>query len=117
MLKPSGGRWIYSELAHGNEYNDQDLYNNLVVDAAGDLWGTAQDAGGGCMGGGYVDAYIFKVVKDSDGWQYTTPLYSSNSMFPTSGALAVDRHGNLYGTTYTCGSPGYGTVWEFTPTP
>ena len=116
VLKPSGGRWTYSELAHGNQYNDQDIYNNLVVDAAGNVWGTAQDSGGGCMGGGYIDAYIFELVKAGDGWQGTIPLYSGNTMFPSSGTLAADSHGNLYGTTYTCGAPGYGTVWEFTPT-
>lgn len=115
MLKPSGGQWIYSELAHGDEYSNQDSYNNLVVDAAGNIWGTAEQWWGGCMGG-WNNAYIFELAKTSDGWQYSTPVYWDYTAFPTSGALALDRHGNIYGTTQYCGSHGDGTVWQFTPT-
>ena len=114
-LTPSVGNWVYTELQHGDEQGrGNDTFTNLALDAAGNLWGT----GGGRYGcaGSVSHGYIFKLVPEGDGWQYSTPVNWDNTEFPTDGALAIDAQGNLYGTTTDCGVHNAGTVWEFTPT-
>ncbi len=111
MLSPSNGKWVYTELRKGDQAKD--LFLNLIMDPAGNLWG----AGGGVYGcaGSYGHGYIFKLTRAS-GWQYSTPLvFQGNVTFPASGALALDKQGNLYGTTASCGKNNKGTVWQFTP--
>ena len=80
----------------------------LVIDAAGNVYGTTQN--GGRNGSGAV----FKVAPDFT----ETLLYSfasgSDGRYPRDG-LIMDANGNLYGTTYTGGSAGCGTVFEVTP--
>jgi uncharacterized repeat protein (TIGR03803 family) len=111
MLSPSNGNWVFTELHHGNQNLDgDDVYANMVFDAAGNLWGT----GGGVIGCINPDAfgYIFELARAGDGWQYSTPVYWDNTTFDTGGALALDAQGNLYGTTSDCGTHQHGTVWE-----
>jgi uncharacterized repeat protein (TIGR03803 family) len=112
MLSFSNGKWVYTELRHGDQPSD--LFLNLIMDTAGNLWG----AGGGVYGcaGSYGHGYIFKLTRASDGWQYSTPMvFQGNITFPAGGALALDAQGNLYGTTNSCGKYNQGTVWQFTP--
>src|SRR5215470_14390912 len=77
----------------------------LVFDAAGNLYGASANGGSsicefglGCgtifelspppvPGGAWTEQVIYSFKSDSDGW---SPL----------GQLAVDKNGNLYGTTY-----------------
>jgi uncharacterized repeat protein (TIGR03803 family) len=77
---------------------------SLVLDAAGNLYGTS---GGGAFGAGTV----FKL--DTAGKE--TLLYSFAG--PPDGAnpqasLVFDAAGNLYGTTYVGGTAGFGTVFK-----
>jgi uncharacterized repeat protein (TIGR03803 family) len=112
MLSPSNGKWVYTEIRKGDQ--PEDLFLNLIMDPAGNLWG----AGGGVYGcaGVYGHGYIFELTRVSDGWQYSTPLvFQGNVTFPASGALALDALGNLYGTTGSCGRYDKGTAWQFTP--
>jgi hypothetical protein len=112
MLSPSSGKWIYTEIRRG--YQPSDLFLNLVMDTAGNFWG----AGGGVYvcSGAYGHGYIFKLTRESDGWQYSTPMvFQGNITFPASGALALDAQGNLYGTTNMCGKYNQGTAWQFSP--
>ncbi len=112
MLSPSNGKWVYTELHVGDP--PKDLFLNLIMDTAGNLWG----AGGGVYGcaGATGHGYIFKLTRASDGWEYSTPLvFQGNVTFPAGGALALDAQGNLYGTTGSCGKYKQGTVWQFTP--
>ena len=112
MLSRSNGKWVYTNLRTGDQ--PKDLFLNLILDPAGNLWG----AGGGVYGcaGAYGHGYIFKLTRVGDGWQYSTPLvFQGNVTFPASGALALDKQGNLYGTTASCGKNNMGTVWQFTP--
>jgi uncharacterized repeat protein (TIGR03803 family) len=112
MLSSSNGKWAYTELRRGDQ--DQDLFLNLIMDTAGNLWG----AGGGVAGcaGSYGHGYIFELTQANGGWQYSTPMvFQGNVTFPASGALALDAQGNLYGTTGSCGKYDKGTVWQFTP--
>jgi uncharacterized repeat protein (TIGR03803 family) len=88
-------------------------YGGLVADAAGNLYGTTT------MGGIYSEGTVFEMIpKPSGGWAEKV-LYSFNSngidgTQPYS-SLVFDKAGNLYGTTYSGGTYGVGTVFELTP--
>src|SRR5579863_7718531 len=76
--------------------------SSLVMDAAGDLYGTTN--GGGASGAGTV----FKITR----YNKETVLYSfaggTDGANPEA-ALTMDAAGNLYGTTTAGGSSGNGT--------
>jgi uncharacterized repeat protein (TIGR03803 family) len=113
MLSPSDGSWIYTELRRGvHQIYTNDVFDNLILDAAGNLWGTGGGAAG-CLNP-IFHGYIFELARTNDGWQYSTPLYWDQTRFDTGGGLAMDAHGNLYGTTSDCGTYNQGTVWELT---
>lgn len=84
----------------------------VVVDAKGNLYGTAFS--GGANGGGAV----FELSPSGGGvWTekaiYSFSFGSSEGALPASG-LVFDTQGNLYGMTIAGGS-GYGTVFELSP--
>lgn len=91
--------------------------SKLLVDAAGNLFGTT--AYGGHNNGGT----LFEMVKQAGGgWKFAR-LESfcviggcSRGMHPYAGVIA-DVDGNLYGTALEGGSNGGGTVYEWRPDP
>ncbi len=88
--------------------------SRLILDAAGNLYGTARE--GGFFGGGTV----FELTpKTGGGWISKTLHNFSGS--GTDGntpiaSLVFDAAGNLYGTTLVGGVNGWGTVFELSPT-
>src|ERR1019366_3722492 len=85
----------------------------LIVDAAGNLYGTTT------AGGAYNSGTVFELTPAGGGSWTEKVLYSFN-LNGTDGAvpeagLIVDAAGNLYGTTYFGGTYLYGTVFELTP--
>jgi uncharacterized repeat protein (TIGR03803 family) len=87
--------------------------SGLVMDAAGDLYGTTQD------GGTYGFGTAFKLTPPNSGttWTETTiaVFNGNNGQSPTNAAMILDSKGNLYGTTDGGGASGQGTVFELTP--
>jgi uncharacterized repeat protein (TIGR03803 family) len=85
----------------------------LMVDTAGDLFGTTY--GGGANGYGTV----FEIAKTADGYASTpTTLvsFTSSDGAGPQGSLIIDAAGDLFGTTYRGGTDGYGTVFEIAKT-
>jgi uncharacterized repeat protein (TIGR03803 family) len=85
----------------------------LVMDAAGDLYGTTQY--GGAAGYGMV----FKLTRSGSSWilhpLYSFPGGSNDGFLPYSG-VTIGPDGNLYGTTQGGrGGAGYGTVFKLSP--
>jgi uncharacterized repeat protein (TIGR03803 family) len=89
---------------------------NLVMDAAGNLYGVTEGAGAHNLGS------IFKLSPSSGGW-ILTDLHdfsgASDGSYPYAG-LVIDANGNLYGTTTEGGNSsncynGCGTIFEITP--
>jgi len=86
-------------------------YSDPVLDADGNLYGTAAGGGGnGC--GGFGCGVVFEVSASGA----ETVLHSftggtTDGCYPH-GSLMMDANGNLYGTTDECGTSNLGTVFE-----
>jgi len=85
----------------------------LVLDQAGNLYGTTVEGGSGCVMGCGV---VFKLTPSGGGWTESV-LYSfaggADGAFPTAEVI-FDNAGNLYSTTI--GTFGDATVFQLTPT-
>ena len=113
------------------EYNEQTLYRfcsqsncadgatpyaGLIMDGAGNLYGTT-------LGNGTINqGVVFQLTPDQTGTAWTeTVLYRfcsqtncADGAYPEAG-LIMDEAGNLYGTTYYGGIGGSGVVFRLTP--
>jgi uncharacterized repeat protein (TIGR03803 family) len=88
-------------------------YGALLLDAAGNLYGTTVSGGGSaaCDGGCGV---VYKVDKTAQETVLYRFLGGTDGKSPYS-ALVPDPAGNLYSTTYAGGSGGLGTVFKLDP--
>ncbi len=80
----------------------------LIMDAAGNLFGTTQ------AGGAVNNGTVFEVAKSGSSYASTPIILTDFSNSPEAspvGSLLADAAGNLFGVTYTGGS-GVGTVFE-----
>ena len=97
------GSGTITTLANFDYTDGADPKGGMVLDAAGNLYGTTEYGGGGGYG------TVFEIVKGSD---TITTLASFNSADGPDGGLVLDAAGNLYGTTGFGGAYGDGTVFE-----
>ena len=95
---------------------------NLILDAAGNIYGTTHAGGSAsdCVGSGQTGCgVVFEISKGSRGGWYETVLYTFNGTtdgaYPA-GALVFDAAGNLYGAASFLGPGGVGSAFELTPT-
>jgi uncharacterized repeat protein (TIGR03803 family) len=93
----------------------QGPYGGLILDEAGNLYGTT-------VGGGTGYGTVFKLTPNSDGSWTESVLYSFTGGEDGDGPIAgliLDEAGNLYGTTQVggngCDSYGCGVVFKLTP--
>lgn len=117
-----GGAWTEKVLhrfqLHNRPHDGVDPESGLLVDAAGNVYGTTR------AGGIYGYGTVFKVqTKGNDRW-HEVVLYSFNNKrkkgFDPNAAVISDAAGHLYDTTseggaHTCGAQPCGTVFELTP--
>src|SRR5271157_153214 len=110
-LSPAGASWtatiLYSFTGGADGGHPA---AGLVMDRAGNLYGTGQT--GGANGQGTV----FKLSPSgAETLLYTFGSQSGDGSYPFAG-LVLDETGNLYGTTYSGGANGGGTVFKLAPT-
>ena len=115
-----GGAWTYTQLYAFGGAGLSSPEVRLVLDKAGNLYGTTASGGaGGCAGG---CGGVFKLAYPAQpGGAWTeTVLFNFSGSFSTgggtSGGLTMDSHGSLYGTTYSGSGGASGTVFRLTPT-
>ena len=86
-------------------------FAGLILDAKGNLYGTAANGGAmsSCNGSGC--GVVFKL--DPSGKETVLYRFTGGTTDGCNPAGGLLRHkGNLYGTTYSCGASGYGTVFK-----
>src|ERR1039458_2924493 len=119
-LSPApNGQWTETVL-HSFNLDGQDglrPYSSLVMDSAGNLYGTTYLGG---IYGTYGLGTVYELMPGKGVWTEKV-LHSFNSDgidgFNPYGNLVFDTKGNLYGTTYDGGTVGSGTVFELSPDP
>ena len=120
-ISPSGRRQWHEKVLHDfcSSGGDQctDGTNSralLIMDAAGNLYGTTDSGGAGGVG------VVFELTPQAHQWNETV-LYSFCAMADcadganTVAGLAMDSSGALYGTTYDGGANGAGTAFKLVP--
>ena len=113
-LTPSNGTWtfnvLYSFSANPNQGPDDGPNDGLLMDAAGNLYGTAYGEGA------YSRGSVFKLTPSAGGWTFTDlhDFSGSDGAYPI-GGVVQDTDGNIYGTTSGGGAYGNGVVFEITP--
>jgi uncharacterized repeat protein (TIGR03803 family) len=110
-LTPSGPAWIFTVLYSFVGQPNCGPYGDLVLDNAGNLYGTTLCTGSSGMG------TVFKLGPSGGGWTYTSV---HNFTGGSDGAnpycnVVFDAAGNMYGTTFYGGSNNDGVIFEITP--
>jgi uncharacterized repeat protein (TIGR03803 family) len=112
-LTRTNGGWREKQLHTFNGTDGAGPRASLILDAAGNLYGTT--SGGGTYGAGTV----FELTPIAGGGWAERVLHNFNNdgtdgAYPY-GGLIFDAAGNLYGTTLYGGTYGNGTVFEIAP--
>ncbi len=108
-LTPVHGDWTFNKLYDWRILGNGGPMGKLVMDAAGNLYGTT------LAGGAYGYGSVFKLTPSDGSWIYT----SLHEFTGTDGGgsmsnLVFDANGNLYGTTAGGGAYSWGVVFEIT---
>jgi len=113
-LTPSNGGWsfslVYSFPGPANGLMVVGPIGDLIMDAAGNLYGTTFSDGAFGFGA------VFQLTHSDSGWTYTSLHDFTNGTdggFPYSN-LVFDANGNIYGTASTGGAFGAGVIFEVT---
>ena len=103
--------WALSPLYHSSDFGNS---SKLVMDAAGNLYGTLSS------GGAYNFGQVYKLSPSGGGWIFSSVHDFCGGGYPCAdganpaSGLALDSNGNLFGTTSN-GGIGGGVVFEITP--
>jgi len=109
-----GASALYAQVIHTfNGKNGSQPHGNVIFDATGNLYGTTS------RGGNYDYGTVFEMSPGTDGKWTEKAIHSFNNngksgYYPMAG-LIFDTAGNLYGTTFSGGAYGGGTVFELSP--
>jgi len=111
-LSPAMGGWTYNVVYSFTGCTGCGPLGKLVMDAAGNLYGTTNADGANGKGS------VFELTPEGGGtWTYTS-LHDftggGDGAYPWSN-LVLDASGNLYGTASAGGTKGAGVVFEITP--
>jgi hypothetical protein len=117
----SGGTWTFALLHEftGGTTDGTSSHSGLVRDASGNLYGTTLS--GGYEGNGYCGSIgcgtVFEVSPPAlkgGAWSEQVIHYfgMGNDGFNPEAGLALDAAGNLYGTTFSGGTPGGGMAFR-----
>jgi uncharacterized repeat protein (TIGR03803 family) len=111
------GNWKEKLLYSFEAYDTGTAYfprSGLVMDAAGNLYGSTQDGSGA-----YGEGAVFEISPSASGWTesivYSFGANQTDGTIPTSPYLSLDAAGNLYGVTFYGGTYNVGTVYQLSP--
>ena len=108
-LSPSGSGWKQSVLYTFQGLSDgQNPVGGVVLDPAGNLYGTTFD--GGVNGGGTV----YELSPSAEGWTFNV-LYSFVGGYSGPYNKLTLANGNIYGFTNSAGANGLGSIFKLAP--
>jgi uncharacterized repeat protein (TIGR03803 family) len=114
-MTPSGGGWTLTTLYNFSGSGRCGPVDKLVLDGAGNLYGTT------FCDGLYGYGSVFKLTPSNGGWTYASLHDFCPDGYPCTddgawpvGSLVFDANGNLYGTVSGGGSNDLGVVFEIT---
>ena len=114
LIRGNAGRWTEKVLhSFGNGADGAGSYASLIIDAAGNLYGTTFE------GGAYIYyGTVFELMPvPGGGWtEMVLHSFSGADGGYLEAGLIFGAGGNLYGTTEIGGANNAGTVFELTPT-
>ena len=116
MITPAGEEQILWSFQGGEDGSDP--HGGVVLDAAGNLYGTTVAGGFGGLCAGDGCGVVFELSPSGGSWNLT-PLYQFtglNDGFGPGSPLIFDGAGNLYGTAPDSGKFGNGVVFALSPT-
>lgn len=115
LTPPAAGHtaWTETVLISFGRTNGKTPYGSLVIDSAGNLYGTSAN------GGALQEGTVFELTPPAAGqtaWSATVlaRFNGTNGEDPLGGVIA-DGAGNFYGTTSLGGRSDYGAVFELKP--
>lgn len=114
QVTPAGVHTVLYNFTGGSDGGEP--YKGVTLDAAGNLYGTAVTGGGGsCEGGCGV---VFRLTNSGGVWtQSVIHTFTGGSDGSGPGSpVAIDKHGDVWGTTPTGGADGMGVVYQIRPT-
>jgi uncharacterized repeat protein (TIGR03803 family) len=101
--------WTEHVLHSFNSETDGDFpTGNLVMDAAGNLYGATH------LYGPNDGGTVWELSPGDGGWTFSV-LYSFTAGEGPLGGLIMDSAGNLYGAAWSAGAHGYGSVFKLSP--
>jgi len=118
LIPAAGGGWTEDTIFRFPDggYSGAHPSNNLILDASGNLYGTAE---GGLNDGGVVfeltandDRLAYRVL-----YNFASPFGGGVGAWAPASALVFDSAGNLYGMTDYGGTDDNGTVYKLAPQP
>ena len=108
LSKSRGGSWDKTTLhAFAGGRDGADVWAGVILDSAGNLYGSTSDCYNSCQGNGTV----FELVSTHGKWQHKVLFrFTGGSNADPVGILTLDPEGNLYGTA--AGAACCGTVFR-----
>ena len=110
-LTRSGSGWVKTTIGDYNNGGPEGLFSGLIIDRAGNLYGSSDEGGSANYG------TVYELTRSGSGWT-TTIIHSFTSVGTgayADGGLVMDQAGNLYGTTDGGGASNGGIVFELSP--
>jgi uncharacterized repeat protein (TIGR03803 family) len=110
-LTPSSGGWNFTVLYALPGWDISGAFQNIFLDASGNIWGTTH------CDGTYQAGTVYELTNSAGTWNYTSLYVFTGGAdgaysFTT---LVFDKQGNLYGTTESSGGRGFGVVYKIAP--
>ena len=112
-ITPAGDVWAESILhAFQNSGDGETPFGGLVLDRAGNIYGTTE------VGGSNGAGTVFQLTPGNGGWTFNTiysfSAYGQRNVVGPVASLVVGPDGSLYGTTYSGGINALGSVFKLT---
>jgi len=116
LTPAANGNWTETVLHNFSSTDGANPFGRLLLDSAGNLYGTTSAGGGSTARCKYGCGTVFELKKNAGGTWVEKILHnftvsSNDGTFPY-GPVILDRAGNLYGTTNGGGAGNNGTVFE-----